>query len=266
MTSPTEHTVRSSDGTEIGAIKVGSGPPLVFVHGAWNWREQWMGVAEQLAESRACWVMDRRGRGSSGDSDQYSFDREIEDVSAVLDEAGHDAGLVGHSSGAIYALETAHRRHVDRLVLYEPPLRWAEEGDPQNMVDSVRTRVDDGQPEEAAEMFFKEEGRLSEEDLATLKTLPVWEPMVELAPVCVREWDAILEAGLSVERYRDMATPTLLFAGGDNLDHPGMATESLSVTLPDVRTSVLEGHRHRAHLTDPALVANEVRDFLANGS
>lgn len=262
MSSPTEHTVRSSDGTEIGAIKIGSGRPLVFVHGAWNWHEHWMGVADQLSDSHTCWVMDRRGRATSGDGNDYSFDREIEDITAVLEEAGPDAALIGHSSGAIYCLETANREDVDRLVLYEPPLRWAESGHPDEMVERVRALVDAGEPESAAEMFFREEGRLDEDDLAALKMLPVWEPMVDLAPRCIREWDAILDAGLSVDRYQEMTTPTLLFAGGDNLDHEGMATEALSATLPDVRVSVLEGHRHRAHLTDPALVADEVRAFL----
>lgn len=262
MTSPTEHTIRSSDGTEIGAIEVGSGRPVVFVHGAWNWHGHWMRVAEHIADSHTCWVMDRRGRGSSSDGDDYSFDCEIEDIGAVLDEAGTDAALVGHSSGAIYALETANRQRVESLVLYEPPLRWAEGGHPDEMVERVRTLVDASKPEEAAEMFFREEGRLGEDDLAALKARPVWGRMVGLAPLCVREWDAILDAGLSVDRYQEMSTPTLLFAGGDNLDHAGMATEALSATLPDVRVSVLEGHRHRAHLEDPTLVANEIRAFL----
>lgn len=45
-TNTHEHMVLSADGTEIGINTVGSGPPLVLVHGAWNWAEHWMGVAE----------------------------------------------------------------------------------------------------------------------------------------------------------------------------------------------------------------------------
>lgn len=260
-----EHTVVSSDGTTIGTVRVGSGEPLVLVHGAWNWAEHWQPVAEALADDHTCWVMDRRGRGSSGDGDDYSFDREIEDISAVLGAAGPGASLLGHSSGAIYALETARRHPVERLVLYEPPLRWAEQDDPAGLVDRIRGLIDDGQPEEAAALFFAEEGRLDDEDLAFLQTLPAWEPMVALAPVCVREWDAILAARLSTDQYRELSTPTLLLAGSENLDHPSMATDPLSATLPDVRTVVLDGHAHTAHLDDPELVATEVHAFLADG-
>lgn len=163
-------------------------------------------------------------RGGSGDGADYAFDREIEDITAVLDAAGPDASLLGHSSGAIYALEAARRTPVERLILYEPPLRWAEQGDPTGMVGRVRALTDEGQPEEAAELFFREEGRLDDRGMANLKTLPVWEPMVALAPICVREWEAILDAHLRVDRYAELSKPTLLLAGSENLDHPSMAT------------------------------------------
>lgn len=256
-------TVRSVDGTTIGFVTLGSGPPLVLVHGAWNWAEHWLGVAEALADHHACFVVERRGRGSSSDGGDYSFDREIEDIAAVLEAAGPGASLLGHSSGAIYALETARRFPVARLILYEPPLRWAEQGDPAGLVDRIRAHVDEGRLEEAAMLFFREEGRLPDEALAFLRSQPEWERMVALAPVCVREWEAILAAKLSVERYRELSVPTLLLAGSENLDHPSMATSQLAATLRDVRTAVLEGHGHMANRTDPALVAEEVRRFTS---
>lgn len=259
---PRTQMVRSSDDTQIGVHTVGSGVPLVLVHGAWSWAEHWLSVAEELAEAHACWVMDRRGRGRSGDGDDYSFDREIEDITAVLEAAGPGANLLGHSSGAIYALETARRTAVGRLVLYEPPLRWAERGDPAALVDRIRALVEEDQLEQAAELFFREEGRLDDDGLAFLKTLPDWEPRVALAAICVREWDAILGADLSVDQYRELSTPTLILAGSENLDHPSMATETLAATLPQSRVAVLEGQAHSAHRTDPPLVAAEVRASL----
>lgn len=259
---PSTQTVRSSDGTQISVHTVGYGMPLVLVHGAWNWAEHWLRVAEELAETHTCWVMDRRARGCSGDGDDYSFDREIEDITAVIEAAGPGASLLGHSSGAIYALEAARRAPVGRLVVYEPPLRWAERGDPADMVQRISALVDDDRLEDAAELFFREEGRLDDEGLAFLKTLPEWEPMVALAPICVREWDAILGAHLSIDRYRQLSTPTLILAGGENLDHPSMATDSLAAALPDARVAVLNGQGHMANRTDPPLVAEEVRDFL----
>lgn len=236
----------------------------MLVHGAWNWADHWLGVAEHLAEAFTCSVLDRRGRRSSGDGTSYSFKREIEDIAAVLEAVGPGASLLGHSSGAIYSLEAARQVPVERLVLYEPPLIWAERGDPTGLVGRVRDLVDQGKPEDAASLFFAEEGRLDEEGLGLLRSQSAWEPMVDLAAICVREWEAILAAGLTVDRYRPVTVPTLLLAGSENLDHPSMATKQLGAALPDVRTVVLKGFRHDAHLLNPALVASEVRAFLAS--
>lgn len=139
---PQERAVRSADGTRIGYATVGAGPPLVIAHGAWARAAAWWDVAEALADDHTCLVMDRRARGGSGDGADYSFDREIEDIAAVLGAAGPDAALLGHSSGAIYALEVALRVGVSRLVLYEPPLQWVEQGDPAGMVDRLRSHVE----------------------------------------------------------------------------------------------------------------------------
>lgn len=63
-----------------------------------------------------------------------------------------------------------------------------------------------------------------------LRSQPAWGPMVDLAPICVREWEAIVAAGLTVDRYRALTVPTLLLAGSENLDHPSMATKQLGAS------------------------------------
>ena len=70
---------RSADGTRIGYVKLGSGPSVVIAHGALCTHEDWMPVATELSGRFTCYVMDRRGRGLSGDSARYAVEREIED-------------------------------------------------------------------------------------------------------------------------------------------------------------------------------------------
>ena len=127
---PRERVVRSKDGVRIGFLELGSGPPLVIVHPSVSSGDAWLPVAGRLAERFTCHLMDRRGRGRSGDAIDYSLEREGEDIAAVLEAAGPGAHLLGHSYGAVCALEAACRVPVDLLVLYEPPLavdgRFAE--------------------------------------------------------------------------------------------------------------------------------------------
>lgn len=69
----TNRTIESADGTAIGYRKLGSGSPIVLVHGSISTGEQWLPVAGHLANSHTVYIMDRRGRGLSGDAEGYSL-------------------------------------------------------------------------------------------------------------------------------------------------------------------------------------------------
>jgi pimeloyl-ACP methyl ester carboxylesterase len=100
-------TVRSGDGTAIAFERVGEGPPLILVDGALCHRG--MGpsspLAALLAQSYDVFTYDRRGRGASGDLAPHAVEREIEDLQALITEAGGSASVWGMSSGAALSLE-----------------------------------------------------------------------------------------------------------------------------------------------------------------
>lgn len=50
------------------------------------------------------YTYDRRGRGRSGDTQPYGVEREVEDLAAVIAEAGGSAFVYGFSSGGLLAL------------------------------------------------------------------------------------------------------------------------------------------------------------------
>ncbi len=117
--------VTSQDGTKIAYDKIGHGPAVILVAGALCSRSFWSGpeLAKLLARSFTVYNYDRRGRGDSGDTKPYAVAREIEDIEALIDEAGGSAYLYGHSSGAALALEAALRlgNTVKKLAMYEAP-------------------------------------------------------------------------------------------------------------------------------------------------
>src|SRR6516162_8769268 len=125
------HTVVSKDGTKIAYDKQGEGPSVILVAGALCARLTWSGpqLSELLAPHFTVYNFDRRGRGDSGDTQPYAVGREIEDIEALVDEAGGTACLYGHSSGAALALEVAAKRGhiVRRLAMYEAPYNDAPE-------------------------------------------------------------------------------------------------------------------------------------------
>jgi pimeloyl-ACP methyl ester carboxylesterase len=77
----------------------GEGPPLVLVHGAAADHSRWAPVLPELEAHFTVLALDRRGRGQSGDADEYALEREFEDVVAVVEAAGSDVNVLGHSHG-----------------------------------------------------------------------------------------------------------------------------------------------------------------------
>jgi pimeloyl-ACP methyl ester carboxylesterase len=78
-----QHSVTSKDGTEIAYWTSGKGPPLVLVHGTPADHTRWRPLLPYLESHNTVHAMDRRGRGSSGDAEQYTLEREYEDVQAA---------------------------------------------------------------------------------------------------------------------------------------------------------------------------------------
>jgi pimeloyl-ACP methyl ester carboxylesterase len=80
------HAVTSADGTGIGLLTAGDGPPLLLVHGGMGCIENWQPMWKSLTGRWQVTAMDRRGRGASRDDVQrYELRQEFEDVAALRD-------------------------------------------------------------------------------------------------------------------------------------------------------------------------------------
>src|SRR5947209_17586000 len=101
--------VRSKDGTAIAFDQSGDGPAIILVGGAMSTQSASMPLAALLAPHFTVFACDRRGRGDSGDTAPYAVEREVDDLAALIGEAGGSAVGLGHSSGAALALEAAAR-------------------------------------------------------------------------------------------------------------------------------------------------------------
>src|SRR5207253_10380171 len=114
---------KSKDGTRIAFARSGDGPPLVLVHGTTADHTRWAPILGELEARFTVHAMDRRGRGGSGDAQDYSLEKEFDDIVAVVDSIGEPVHLLGHSYGALCSLEASLlTKNIRKLVLYEPPI------------------------------------------------------------------------------------------------------------------------------------------------
>jgi pimeloyl-ACP methyl ester carboxylesterase len=256
-----EETTRSADGTAIGFLKLGSGPALVCAHGSLTTGDEWIPLASALAERFTCVLMDRRGRGRSGDDSSYSLDKECEDIEAVL-RATRAPYLLGHSYGAICTLEAAARYPIEKLVLYEPPLP-IEGSVVGPAFQDFKAAADREALDEALTIGLRDLVRMSEDELKGLRKTPLWSMMASLTPTWTREIAEIEELKLGVDRYAEIMAPTLLLVGSVTAPHHVVASRALEQVLPISHWVELRGQGHQAHLGATTEFAAAVEAFLA---
>jgi pimeloyl-ACP methyl ester carboxylesterase len=261
--------VASPDGTEIAVFRSGEGRPLVVVPGTTSDHTTWRLVLPLLAPHVTVHAVDRRGRGASGDSADYSLDREYADVAAVVDAAAAAAGstvdVLGHSYGGIVAFGAATlTTNIRRLVLYEGwPVPNIEHRtiapDAMRHIESLLAR---GRREQLLEDFYRDIVKMSEDEISTIKSGPTWPARVAAAHTVPREVRAFGGQAFDPAWAARIAVPVLILVGERSPDDVKADPDVVAAALPDSRIGVLKGQMHMAHLTDPTRFAEQVLAFL----
>ena len=171
-----QESVISEDGTPIAYYRSGKRPPLVLVHGTAADHDRWGPVLPAFEERFAVCTVDRRGRGGSGDSEDYALGREFEDVAAVVDSLGGPAVLLGHSYGALVALEAALLvGNVRKLVLYDPGIEVeGEEVSPPEVIGRLEALLEAGDRAGVVATTMREIAGLAPETIEHMRSQPTW--------------------------------------------------------------------------------------------
>jgi pimeloyl-ACP methyl ester carboxylesterase len=246
--------VVSKDGTEIAYDQLGAGPVVILVAGALGVRTHpiMAQLAEQLAPRFTVLNYDRRGKGDSGDTLPYSVGREIEDIDALINEAGGSAYLHGLSSGAVLALEAANKlgpRKVTKLAMYEPPFIVDDTRPPlpADYVQQVTTMTAEGRRSDAVDLFMKVVG-VPEEYLPAMHDMPMW-PQLEKGAHTLAYDGTIMgdnQSGkpLPPNQWDGVIMPALVIVGGESPAFFQNGTQELADILPNARRRTLEGQTH----------------------
>src|SRR4051812_11375607 len=199
----TEERVTSKDGTSIAYWRSGEGPPLVLVHGTASDHSRWAPVLPAFEQRYTVYAIDRRGRGGSGDSENFAIEREFEDVAAVVDSLGKPVTLLGHSDGALCALEAASlSRNVRALALYEPSFEMVgAEIYPPEVIERLETLLQAGDPDEVVATTAREVAGASPEVVANMRSQPAWRARVAAGHAIPRELRAVKAYRFDPKRF-----------------------------------------------------------------
>jgi pimeloyl-ACP methyl ester carboxylesterase len=106
---------------------VGSGPPLVVLHGLFGSGGNWRGVARELAGSHTVHCVDLRNHGASPWADSMDYLEMAGDVLQLMDRLGLERpAVLGHSMGGKTAMALALRypQRVGRLIVVDIAPVW----------------------------------------------------------------------------------------------------------------------------------------------
>lgn len=263
-------TVTSKDGTRIAFDKVGSGPVVILVNGATQYRafDLTMGqLADLLSNDFTVYNYDRRGRGESTNTLPFAKEREIEDLQALIADAGGKAMVAGVSSGGIMSLDaTAAIPGITRLAVYEPPF-IVDDGRkpvPPDYAEHLMKLSTEGKREEAAEYFLTEAVGIPAEYIGGIKQdQATWTPLLGVAHTIAYDAAFVVNVmqgkPLPRDRWVKVTVPVLVVDGGASDAWMHNSAEALGKLLPNARRQTLEG---QTHAFDPNVLAPVLIQFF----
>ncbi len=244
-------TVLSKDGTKIAYDRVGSGPAVILVGGAFSYRG-FVGnkkLIEQLSNDFTVYNYDRRGRGDSDNRLPYSVEKEIDDLKALIAAAGGSAYVFGNSSGGGLALlAAANGARIDKLAVYEVPYMINEANRPSpDYRDRLQRLVDAGQLDATVKEFLRTMGAPGFA-IFMMRIMPFWKNLRAVANTLPYEVAVMGDWSLPAGVLARITAPTLVIGGGKSDARLQRALKATTEALPHAQTRILEGQSHNVSM------------------
>ncbi len=258
--------VRSRDGTTIAYDRLGDGgkPPVILVDGAFCSRAfgPMPKLAPLVARDFTVFMYDRRGRGQSGDTAPYAVEREIDDLAALVREAGGSAFVYGISSGAALALEAAASGvSIKKLALYEAPFMVGTpaHAPPANHHQHLVQLLAENRRGDAVRFYMKDVIGMPGWLVTVFRFLPMWSKLKAIAPTLAYDSTIMGDFALPAKRAASLRIPTLVISGDKSFPVLREAAQALAKVIPGAELRTLPGQTHNVAA---ALLAPVLKEFF----
>lgn len=263
--------ITSLDGTDIEYYKFGTGPSLIIIHGSFRAAENYTKLAECLAQKFTVYIINRRGRGKSGDQGiNYSIQKEVADITTVLRKT-ESSFLFGHSFGGLVALETAMVYQIKKLALYEPAISVNKSLD-IDWIPHFEEKLNQQEFSEALIIFFKSMGvNIPDEQLKVyvqnLSETPEWQETTRILHTIVNEAKEAYRLDSTIKKYKSISGEILFMKGtvGNEVDilFNEKSSQALKTVIENLKIKTFDGFDHNApDMTAPDEVASALFDFF----
>jgi len=256
--SDAERFTERTSARGIAYRSLGSGAPIVLLHGWCLDRRMWMYQEEALAATHRVISPDLPGFGASrGLAGPYTLERYTDELAALLAELGaHGATVCGFAFGAMVALSTVAAgkgRDIGRVIAIGVP--------------SASTAPYPRMPK-AMRRDWPEFARRSAQ--AILKNVPSPATLDWLAAMYGATALPVALAGVEILAsfepaaiVQGVTVPTLFIHGADDDVVPPRVSQECAAKMRDARVELVAGSGHLAVLDQPQRVAELIAAFAA---
>lgn len=260
-----ELSVPRAAGASITVTDAGQGPAILLVHAGSTNGSSWSGVAGALSERFRILRFDRLiYRQDPPPIGAEAMAGEVTDVLAIASAVDGPLLLVGHSSGAVVALQSALAApsRFAGMLLYEPPVAVSEPvgGD---ALRRARAALDAGDPEGAMAIHLRDILGSPPLAVAVMRLLPpVRHATRRYAAGQIADDEALESLGVGLDRYAELDLPVLLLGGARSPANLRARLDALAGVLPRLDSVVILAKQgHLATLRAPDKVAAVIASF-----
>ncbi|MFG3298281.1 alpha/beta fold hydrolase [Micromonospora chersina] len=264
--------ITAPDGAGIVLHSTGSGPDLVVVHGGGVTIHEYRRLAARLADRFTVHLYNRRGRADAAPRrEPYTVEQEIEDLGAVLAHTGARRA-VGHSYGAFVVLRAALRLPLERIAVYDAPLRLAGHGLPTAFLDPAEEAVRAGNTARALAIVgaaVNPHSAASKLPLAVRTAIcraflrtEVGRTMGSLVGMTLAESRQIEAYEGPAEEYAGITAETLLISGAKAAPYFTEINHLLAAAIPRAQTLRVPGSPHNGIAVAPPALIDPLATFF----
>ncbi|MEU9825506.1 alpha/beta fold hydrolase [Micromonospora chersina] len=266
--------ITAADGAGIVLHSTGSGPDLVVVHGGGVTVHEYRRLAARLADRFTVHLYNRRGRADAAPRrEPYTVEQEIDDLGAVLAHTGARRA-VGHSYGAFVVLRAALRLPLDRIAVYDAPLRLAGHGLPTAFLDPAEEAARAGNTARALAIVgaaVNPHSPASKLPLAVRTAIcraflrtEVGRTMGSLVGMTLAESRQIEAYEGPAEEYAGITAETLLISGAKAAPYFTEINHLLAAAIPRAQTLRVPGSPHNGIAVAPPALITPLTTFFTS--
>ena len=247
-------------------LEVGSGEPLVILHGVFGSGDNWMSIARRLEHQFRVYLPDQRNHGKSFRSEEFGYDLLAADLLEWMETRGLEAiHLLGHSMGGKAAMRFAALApdRLKSLVVVDIARRAYRLDTHRSMLEAMKalnlaactTRSDldralqPSVPEEGTRLFILK--NIERDSTGAFRWRIALDPLL-------RSLDAI---GTSLEEHAPIQIPCLVLRGSESGYVSDADFEQIARCFPQSRLVTIQGAGHWVHADRPNELTEALMEF-----